>query len=125
TPRRLLWLAVPVVLVAAIVVLRLAGERGGPQRAGREPAVVVATDATAVGTPKAPTNAVAGVPSGFRHDKSGAIAAALGFLAAGPSVVAMDDDTAVAAQRLMSTAESAQALVADLRARLAAMHDGF
>ena len=125
TARRLGLIALPVVFVAAVVIARSAIGHNATHRTQAAQAALVPTDATASVTPVGPTAVVAGAPSGFRHDKAGAIAAALGFLSVGPAVVGMNDTAAMAAQRQMATTEAAEAMAADLRSRLAAMRDGF
>ena len=65
------------------------------------------------------------MPLGFRHDRAGAVTAALGFLRTSPAVIAMDEPAALAAQRAMATTAAADGLAAELSTKLAALHDGF
>ena len=64
---------------------------------------------------------VAGVPMGYRHDASGAKAAAAAFAEAYGTLVALDEAGAVAAKRAMTTTAAADQLVADMRAKLSAL----
>lgn len=61
----------------------------------------------------------AGRPTGRTHDIAGAHSAALACVRALADMVAMEEADAVATQRAMASAEAAETLVADLRARLA------
>lgn len=61
----------------------------------------------------------------FAHDADGATDAALAYLAAAPSLAAMDEHEAVAAQRGMAAASAADELAASLRDQRAALVDGF
>lgn len=61
----------------------------------------------------------------FAQDADGATNAALAYLAAGPSLAAMDEDEAVAAQRAMAAASAADELAAGLRDQRAALVEGF
>ena len=100
------------------------GSAGG-QRPAR-PAVPATVELAAVpGDAVGPTTVVAGVPMGYRHDRAGAVSAALHFVVASQAVIAMDDRSASAAQREMATAAAGDGMAAELRTKLAALHDGF
>ncbi|MDQ6839655.1 MAG: hypothetical protein M3137_15345 [Actinomycetota bacterium] len=123
------------VLVAVVVVgqLLLPGRKPSPQRAGAAPRAAVVADlataspaaaAGAIGAgvqPLGATVVVAGVPMGYRHDAGGAKAAATSFAEAYGTLMALDEAGAVAAKRTMATTAAADQLVADMRAKLAAL----
>lgn len=88
------------------------------------PAAVVPTPVVAVSAAPAPAGAstvVAGVPMGFRHDAGGAKAAAVTFAQAYGTLVALDEAGAVAAKRAMAATAVADALVANMQGKLAAL----
>ena len=58
---------------------------------------------------------------GHGHDADGAKAAAVAFAQAYGTLIALDENGAVAAKRAMATAAAADQLVADMGARLAAL----
>jgi len=62
---------------------------------------------------------------GYRHDHDGARAAALAFARAAETITAMDDPRAEAAQRAMAATDASEALVSDLRAKLARLRTGW
>jgi hypothetical protein len=72
--------------------------------------------------PSRATTIVAGVPMGYSHDAAGAKAAAAGFAEAYGTLVALDDAGAEGARRTMASTRTADALVADMRTKLAALH---
>lgn len=113
------------VVVVAAVVHRVVAPAGHPAPAPVTTPVAATSGAGAAAVPVGPTTVVAGVPMGYRHDRAGAIAAALGFLRVSPKVIAMGEPAAVAAQRTMATTAAADTLTAALRANLAAVRDGF
>ena len=71
--------------------------------------------------PLGATTMVAGVPMGYRHDASGAKAAAAAFAQAYGTLVALDEAGAVAAKRAMASTAAAEQLVGEMRAKLAAL----
>lgn len=72
-----------------------------------------------------PTTSVDGVPMGYSHDQHGARAAALTFVEMAESVIGMDEFAAEAAQRTMASTSAADALVADLKSKLARVRAGW
>lgn len=124
TPRLLAAAGAATAVVIAVTVVR-------HDDAGRAtPAVPVQQARTqsgpsAVSTPSpASPTALAATPT-FGHDADGARAAALAYLAAGPSLATMDEDDAVAAQRAMASANTADELATNLRDERAALVEGF
>ncbi|MGH9151481.1 MAG: hypothetical protein ACRD03_03535 [Acidimicrobiales bacterium] len=78
------------------------------------------------GPPEPATDDLASWAStGFAHDAEGATGAALAYLAAGPSLAAMDEHEAVATQRAMAAASAADELAAGLRDQRTALVEGF
>jgi hypothetical protein len=65
-----------------------------------------------------PTAVVDGVPRGFSPDRGGALAAGLSFTRLNQELVEMSVPAAEAARRAMATEDAADALAADVRARL-------
>ncbi len=65
-----------------------------------------------------PTTVVDGVPMGFSPDRAGALAAGLSFTRLNQELVEMSVPAAEAARRAMATEDAADALAADVRARL-------
>ena len=83
--------------------------------AGRGPAPIGAPDADHPG----PTTVVDGAPMGYRHDRAGARAAGVSFARLNEALVQMSEQAAAAAWRAMAAESAAEALVADVVARLA------
>ena len=67
------------------------------------------------------TTTVAGVPTGFAHDRDGAKAAATAFAQTYATLVALDQAGAVAAKRAMASSASADQLVAAMTSKLATL----
>jgi hypothetical protein len=84
--------------------------------------VPAATAAAPPPTGPGPTRTVSGVPMGYRHDPSGALAAASAFVAEGPVLVSVDEPAALAAERTMASSGSADAMVARARQQLDNLH---
>jgi len=126
---------VGLVLAGVAVVMVLAGQvvlpgststpaRTVPAPVGPAPVVAVAASAPpAAAVPSRATTVVAGVPMGYAHDPAGAKAAAAGFAQAYGILVAADDAGAEAARRAMVSAKAADALVGDMRTKLAALRE--
>ncbi len=94
--------AVPVVAAPAVA-------------ASSPPPTLVATTRAGV------TTTVAGVPTGFAHDRDGAKAAATAFAQTYATLVALDQAGAVAAKRAMASSASADQLVAAMTSKLATL----
>jgi hypothetical protein len=62
---------------------------------------------------------------GYAHSPAGAEAAAIGFLRLDASLVAMSDEAASAAKRVIASSSAADALVADVVAKLGALRKGY
>jgi len=130
--RRRIWLVVALVATVVVVVGQLlfpGTEPTGPDAAGT-PATPAAGDGPAAPLPAAnsvtvspggASRIVAGVPMGYGHHPGGAKAAAAGFTQAYGTLVAVDEESAVAAKRAMTTAAAADQLVAEMRGKLAAL----
>lgn len=124
-------MAVAGVVIVLLGQLLLPGTKSGSSPASSAqapsppaPAVVPVTVASAspIGPSRA-TTIVAGVPMGYSHDPAGAKAAAAGFAQAYGILVALDDAGAEAARRAMVATRPAEQLVADMRAKLAALRE--
>ena len=129
--RRRLAIAAAVVVGVVLVVGQLLfpgtpppGPAAAPGAAasdgGDRPAVAIAPPTPGASDAGA-TTVVAGVPMGFRHDATGAKAAATAFAEAYGTLVALDETGAVAAKRAMASTAAADVLVAEMRAKLAAL----
>jgi hypothetical protein len=62
---------------------------------------------------------------GYAHSPAGAEAAAVGFLRLDSALVAMTDEAASAAKRVIASSSAADALVADVVAKLGALRKGY
>lgn len=62
---------------------------------------------------------------GYAHSPAGAGAAAVGFLHLDQALVAMSDEAAAAAKRTIAADATAEALVANVAAKLARLHKGY
>lgn len=137
-PRRGLVIAVAVVaaVVAAVVVIRSARPTSAPRIAAAPPAIApvsapLSSAAAAAALPAAaavgvgPSTVVDGVPMGYAHSPAGAEAAAVGFLRLDGALVAMSDDAASAAKRVIASSSAADALVADVVAKLDTLRKGY
>ena len=83
-----------------------------------------ATDRPAAPCPDpGPTEVVDGAPAGFCPDAAGARAAGVAFARLNERLVGLDPDTAGAAWRAMAAQAAAEALVADVVARLARLRE--
>jgi len=92
----------------------------GLQNGAPSPAAATPSGAGSPGaTPPATT--VTGVAMGHRHDAAGAKAAAASFAEAYATLVALDEAGAVTAKRAMASTATADALVGEMRGRLAAL----
>ena len=120
-------------MVAAIVVLVvvLSGRRGPSGQLEAAPAPLATTAPPAVSLPPTataavgPTTVVGGVPMGYVQSPAGAEAAAVGFLRLDEKLVGMNDEAATAVKRVIAASSSANALAADLVAKLAALRKGY
>lgn len=72
-----------------------------------------------------PTTVVDGVAMGYAHSPAGAEAAAVGFLRLDSALVGMSDEAASAAKRVIASSGAAEALVADVVAKLGALRKGY
>lgn len=72
-----------------------------------------------------PTTVVGGVAMGYAHSPAGAEAAAVGFLRLDSALVGMSDEAASAAKRVIASSGAAEALVADVVAKLGALRNGY
>lgn len=97
-----------------------AEDRGSPhqERPGRATAAT-ASDRTTPG----PTTELDGVPAGFARSEQGAVAAAASFVTTGQALLDMDPLAAEQAVRQMAASSTADAQVADVLARLAAVRE--
>jgi hypothetical protein len=97
-----------------------ADDRGGPhqERSSRATAPA-ASDLTTPG----PTTEVDGAPAGFARSEQGAVAAAASFVTTGQALLDMDPLAAEQAVRHMAAFSTADAQVADVLARLAAVRE--
>ena len=117
--------------VAGAMVVLVAGQLllpGSHQTHDPAVPVVAASGVTAGSPPPTPVattrpaaTALAGVPTGFGHDRDGAKAAATAFARAYGTLVALDQAGAVAAKRAMASTASADQLVAAMTAKLATL----
>jgi hypothetical protein len=121
------------VVIATVVLLSRDGEPPAPG------AATVVMPAAATPSPPAPgvsppppapaavgpTTVVSGVAMGYAHSPAGAEAAAVGFLRLDSALVAMSDETASAAKRVIASSSAAEALVADVVAKLGALRKGY
>lgn len=119
------------VVVLAVVFIQRSGEAPTPNVAQTSASTVVASPATSAPrhevstTTVGPTTLVGGVPMGYAHNPAGAEAAAIEFLRLDQALVAMSDDEASAAKRVVTSSSAADALVADLVAKLGALRTGY
>jgi hypothetical protein len=72
-----------------------------------------------------PSTVVGGVPMGYAHSPAGAEAAGVAFLRLDGSLVAMSDEAASAAKRVIASSSAADGLVADVVAKLDALRKGY
>lgn len=121
------------VIIATVVLLSRDGEPPAPSEA------TVVIPAAAMPFPPAPgvsppppapagvgpTTVVSGVAMGYAHSPAGAEAAAVGFLRLDSALVAMSDEAASAAKRVIAASSAAEALVADVVAKLGALREGY
>ncbi len=129
---------VVVALVATVAVAAtVLAFRGGDRTAA--PVVPAGVATPAVSSPPAPTvslpstapagvgptTMVGGVPMGYAHSPAGAEAAAIGFLRLDAALVAMSDQGASAAKRVIASSSAADGLVADVVAKLASLRKGY
>jgi hypothetical protein len=127
--------AVVAALVAGVMATR-AARPAPPSIATAPPAIAPASTppsspAAAAALPAAaavgvgPSTVVDGVPMGYAHSPAGAEAAAVGFLRLDGALVAMSDEAASAAKRVIASSSAADALVADVVAKLDTLRQGY
>lgn len=93
---------------------------GGPrQETPSRAATATASDRTTPG----PTTEVDGVPAGFTRSEQGAVAAAASFVTTGQALLDIDPLAAEQAVRRIAASSTADAQVADVLARLAAVRE--
>ncbi len=83
-----------------------------------EPSGLVEQGPVATRRDEGPTTVVDGVPMGYRHDRAGAVAAAVSFARLNEALVLMSEDEAAAARRAMASESASQALADDIVAQL-------
>ena len=122
--------AVAAAVVIATVVLIGRGDRESP--APTPPAATPPPPPPGVFPPSppppagaGPTTVVDGVAMGYAHSPAGAEAAAVGFLRLDSALVGMSDEAASAAKRVIASSGAAEALVADVVAKLGALRKGY
>ena len=122
--------AVVAAVVIATVVLIGRGDRKSP--APTPPAATPPPPPPGVFPPSppppagaGPTTVVDGVAMGYAHSPAGAEAAAVGFLRLDSALVGMSDEAASAAKRVIASSGAAEALVADVVAKLGALRKGY
>jgi hypothetical protein len=123
-----------VVVAVAVLAVMIIRQRGGDAPPVGDALVTATTalpsPATLEPAPSAvttvgPTTTVGGVPMGYAHSPAGAEAAAIGFLQLDQALVAMTDEQAAAAKRVIAASSVADALVADVVAKLDALRTGY
>lgn len=122
TPR---LLAAACAATAAVIAVALARHDGGSATSPVPLRQAPRSEPSAVSAPSPASPTTSAVAPTFAHDADGARATALAYLAAGPSIAAMDENDAVAAQRAMASATAADDLATSLRDQRAALVEGF
>ncbi len=120
------------VVIATVVLLSRDGEQPASMATvAMAPAAMSSPSAPGVSPPPpapagaGPTIMVGGVAMGYAHSPAGAEAAAVGFLRLDSALVAMSDEAASAAKRVIASSSAAEALVADVVAKLATLRRGY
>jgi hypothetical protein len=90
-----------------------------PSTASRHQAPALAT--TDAPVPAGPTQTMAGMPVGFAHRTDGAVAAAIAYVCDGQRLLDTPPADLPAAVRAITAADSAEAQLADIQARLSAL----
>lgn len=115
--------AVAAAIVIATVVLLGRGDGKQPPPTPPPPPGVFPPSSPPAGA--GPTAVVDGVAMGYAHSPAGAEAAAVGFLRLDSALVGMSDEAASAAKRVIASSGVAEALVADVVAKLGALRKGY